>query len=88
MAITILDFLHTTQGTIMFTPQFYIDSFQNLKHSFTNKVITDPTLNKAANDFIDAQTAWAKMVVDNTTTITKYYFDKQSDIMYPKKDSK
>jgi len=68
-------------------PSYYIDSFQSLKRSLTNKVITDTTLNKAANSFIDAQTAWAKMVVDNTTTIAKYCFDKQSDILYPKKDS-
>ncbi len=72
----------------MFTPQFYINSFQSLKHDFTNKAITDPTLNKVANDFIDAQTAWANMVVNNTTTITKYYFDKQSDILYPQKEKK
>ena len=72
----------------MFTPQFYINSFQSLKHDFTNKVITDTTLNKVANAFIDAQTAWAKMVVDNTTTITKYCFDKQSDILYPQKEKK
>jgi hypothetical protein len=71
----------------MFTPQFYINSFQSLKHDFTNKVITDTTLNKVANDFIDAQTAWANMVVNNTTTITKYCFDKQSDILYPLKSN-
>jgi len=71
----------------MFTPQFYINSFQSLKHDFTNKVITDTTLNKVANDFIDAQTAWANMVVNNTTTITKYCFDKQSDISYPLKSN-
>ena len=72
----------------MFTPSFYIDSFQSLKHDFTNKVITDPTLNKVANDFIDAQSAWAKMVVNNSTTVTKYLFDKQTEVMYTKKDSK
>jgi len=72
----------------MFTPQFYIDSFQSLKHSFTDKVITDPTLNKAANAFIDAQTAWAKMIVNNSTTVTKYLFDKQTEVMHPKKESK
>ena len=72
----------------MFTPQFYINSFQSLKHDFTNKVITDTTLNKVANDFIDAQTAWANMVVNNTTTIAKYCFDKQSDILYPQKEKK
>jgi len=71
----------------MFTPQFYINSFQSLKHDFTNKVITDTTLNKVANDFIDAQTAWANMVVNNTTTITKYCFDKQSDILNPLKSN-
>jgi len=72
----------------MFTPQFYINSFQSLKHDFTNKVITDPTLNKVANDFIDAQSAWAKMVVNNSTTVTKYLFDKQTEVMHSKKDSK
>jgi len=72
----------------MFTPSFYIDSFQSLKHDFTNKVITDPTLNKVANDFIDAQSAWAKMVVNNSTTVAKYLFDKQTEVMYPKKESK
>lgn len=57
-------------------PSYYIDSFQSIKRSLTNKVITDPTLNKAANSFIDAQTAWAKMVADNSIDITKHYFDQ------------
>lgn len=72
----------------MFTPEFYINSFQSIKQDFTNKVITDTTLNKVANNYINAQTAWAKMVVDNTTTVTKYFFDKQSDIFYPSKEKK
>lgn len=67
----------------MFTPNFYIDSFQSLKHDFTDKVITDPILNKAANSFIDAQTAWAKMVVENATTLTKYVLEKQAKVMFP-----
>jgi len=69
----------------MFTPEFYIDSFQSLKHSFTNKVITDPILNKAANAFIDAQTDWAKMVVLNTTNIAKYMADQQTEVLFPTK---
>jgi hypothetical protein len=73
----------------MFSPSFYIDSFQSLKHSFTNQVIKDKVLNKAANDFIDAQTAWAKMVVDNATAITKYAVDMQTNLFFPstKKES-
>jgi len=72
----------------MFTPEFYIDSFQSLKHSFTNKVITDPILNKAANAFIDAQTDWAKMVVSNTTNIAKYVADQQTEVLFPTKKEK
>jgi len=84
MAITILDFSHTTQGNYM-NPSYYIDSFQSLKRSLTNKVITDETLNKAANSFIDAQTAWAKMVAENSIDLTKHYFDQIAKVTYTKR---
>lgn len=87
MAITILDFSHTTQGNYM-NPSYYIDSFQSLKRSLTNKVITDPTLNKAANSFIDAQSTWAKMVAENSIDLTTHFFDQLAKTTYPKKDSK
>ena len=87
MAITILDLSHTTQEIIM-NPSYYIDSFQSLKRSLTNKVITDPTLNKAANSFIDAQTAWAKMVAENSIELTTHFFDQLAKTTCPKKDSK
>lgn len=66
-------------------PSYFIDSFQSLKRSLTNKVITDPTLNKAANSFIDAQSAWAKMVAENSIELTKHYFDQVAKFSYPKK---
>ena len=69
-------------------PSYYIDSFQSLKRSLTNKVITDPTLNKAANSFIDAQTAWAKMIADNSIDLTKHYFDQLAKVTYTKKTKK
>lgn len=69
-------------------PSFYIDSFQSLKRSFTNTVITEPTLNKAANSFIDAQTVWAKMVADNSVAITKHYFDQLAKTTAAPKKSK
>jgi hypothetical protein len=69
-------------------PAYFIDSFQSLKRSLTNKVITDPTLNKAANSFIDAQSIWAKMVADNSINLTKHCFDQLAEVSYTKKYSK
>ena len=66
----------------MFGPDFYIESFQTTKKIVTDSVIIDKTLNKAANDFIDAQTAFAKMLSHNYIDITKYSFDKLSNIWF------
>lgn len=57
-------------------PAYFIDSFQSIKRSLTNKVITDPILNKAANSFIDAQSTWAKMITENSINVTKHCFDQ------------
>ena len=67
----------------LFTPDFYIDSLQNTKRNITNKVITDQTLNKAANDYINAQTAFAKMLSKNATDIAKYSVDSLGDKFFP-----
>ena len=69
-------------------PSYFIDSFQNLKRSLTNKVITDPTMNKAANAFIEAQSTWAKMVAENSIELTKHYFDQLAKPVYTKKEAK
>lgn len=71
----------------MFTPQFYIDSFQGTKKALTNAVITDPTLNKAAHAYIDAQTAFAKVLVNNTIDISRTAFDSATKVLFPQKDS-
>jgi hypothetical protein len=63
-------------------PSYYIDSFQSLKRSLTNKVITDEVLNKAANSFIDAQGTWAKMVAENSINLTKHFFDELAKVNY------
>jgi hypothetical protein len=70
----------------MFTPDFYIDSFQSTKRMLTNKVITDPTLNKAAHNYIDAQTAFAKMLTANAVDMAKYSVDSVSKVLFPKKE--
>jgi hypothetical protein len=72
----------------MFTPDFYIDLFQSSKRQFTNQVYQDETLNKACNAFIDAQTAFAKMMAKNYIDLSKYNADTMSKIFFPQKDSK
>lgn len=69
----------------MFTPDFYIESFQATKKALTNQVFTDPKLNKAAIKFIDAQTQFAKMLTQNTIDMTRYHVDSISGLMYPTK---
>ncbi len=72
----------------MFTPDFYIDSFQSTKKILTNQVFKDPTLNKAAHNYIDAQTAFAKMLTANTVDMAKYSVDSVSKVLFPKKEEK
>lgn len=72
----------------VFTPDFYIDTFQNTKKNITNSVITDKTLNKAAHAYIDAQTAFAKMLSKNATEIAKYSVDTVGDKFFPKEKAK
>jgi hypothetical protein len=72
----------------MFTPDFYIDSFQSTKKILTNQVFKDPTLNKAAHNYIDAQTAFAKMLTSNTVDMAKYSVESVSKVLFPKKEEK
>ena len=46
----------------------------------TNKVISDPELNKLAHDFMDAQLAFAKTVVAVNESTTKYWLDKMTKV--------
>ena len=62
----------------------YIDTFQRTKTSMTNKVITDPILNRAANDFITAQTSFAKMLDNNFMMIAKHSMDSYAKNLFPK----
>ena len=71
----------------MFGPEFFIDTFQGTKKAVTNAVFQDKTLNKAAHAYIDAQTAFAKVLVNNTVEMTRYSVDSISTVLFPKKDS-
>jgi hypothetical protein len=70
----------------MFTPDFYIDLFQSSKRQLTNQVYKDDTLNKACNSFIDAQTAFAKMMVKNYIDLSAYSADSISKVLFPKQE--
>lgn len=67
----------------LYTANFYIDTLQKTKSILTDKVITDPVLNKAAHDFMDAQTVFAKMVANNTTNIAKHSVDSMCKSYFP-----
>ena len=66
-----------------FTLEAQIDAFQTTKRGLTDKVITDPTLNKAAHEYIDAQTAFAKMLAKNFTDLAKYSVDSYASKVFP-----
>lgn len=72
----------------MYSLENYVEAFQQTKKRITDKVITDATLNKAAHNYIDAQTAFAKMLIGNTQTIVKECVDKQTAFWFPAKELK
>ena len=69
---------------MFFTPDFIIDTFQDSKRIITNQIIKDATLNKAANDYINAQTTFAKMLAHNAVDLTKYSVESISKVLFPK----
>lgn len=76
----------------MFAPYLtldaHIEAFQTTKRGLTDKIITDSTLNKAAHQFIDAQTIFAKMLAKNFTDIAKYSVDSYTDKLFSKDKKK
>ena len=67
----------------MFTPDFYIELFQSSKRMATNQIFKDERMNKVANNFIDAQTVFAKMLAKNTIEMLSYAADSISKTIYP-----
>jgi hypothetical protein len=71
----------------MFAPYLtldaHIEAFQTTKRGLTDKVITDLTLNKAAHEYINAQTAFAKMLAKNFTDLAKYSVDSYASKVFP-----
>ena len=72
----------------MYSLESYVDVFQHTKKKVTDKVITDPVLNKAAHSFIEAQTIFAKMLIVNTQDIAKYALDNHASFWLFSKNKK
>lgn len=70
----------------MIGPDFFIDTLQTTKKVVTDAVFKDATLNKAAHNYIDAQTAFAKMMTHNVIDLTKYSVDSVSKVLFPQKE--
>lgn len=72
----------------MFTPDFFIDAFQTTKKVVFNQVISDKTLQRAAGEYVDAQTQFAKMIVHNTISVAKYSWETVSKCWFPVESEK
>ena len=66
----------------MFTPDFYIELLQSSKRMATNQIFKDERMNKVANNFIDAQTVFAKMLAKNTIEMLSYTVDSMNKTIY------
>jgi len=77
---------YTDTGGVMFTPHFFIDTFQNTKKIVADQIFKDAALNKAAHAYIDSQTQFAKMAVNNTIDMAKYSVESISKVWFPKKE--
>ena len=56
--------------------KMFINYLQSTKKSMTDRIIKDPELNEIAHKYIEAQTQFANMLVDNTECMMKYSFDR------------
>jgi hypothetical protein len=58
--------------------KIFVSYIQSTKKTLTDKVIKDPELNKMAHTYIESQTQFANMLIDNTESMMKYGFDKMA----------
>ena len=58
--------------------KMFINYIQSAKKTMTDRVIKDPELNDMAHKYIEAQTQFANMLLDNTECMMKYSFDKMA----------
>jgi hypothetical protein len=72
----------------MFTPEPLINSIQLFRKTLVNQMISEPSLNKLANAYIDMQTEFAKNLVNATYEFYKYSADAAAGTIYTKSAKK
>ena len=71
------------------SPKFYIEQFQHTKQLVGDQILKDqPELKACANNYIEAQTKFAEMMVDNTIATYKYFWDQTAAMAKATKVSK
>lgn len=71
------------------SPKFYIEQFQHTKQLVGDQILKDqPELKECANNYIEAQTRFAEMLVDNTIATYKYFWDQTAAMAKVAKVSK
>lgn len=68
----------------MFTPEFFIDTLQSVKKTVFHRIVSDPDLRQVGDRFINTQTEFAKMLVENSIAMVKYSLDR----ICPRKEEK
>mgnify|MGYP000167241834 CR=1 FL=1 len=58
--------------------KMFINYFQSVKKGMTDRVIQDPELNAMAHKYIESQTQFANMLLDNSECMMKFSFDKMA----------
>jgi hypothetical protein len=69
----------------MFELEYYIDQLQKTKMRVFNTVVKDPVLRSAAENYVNAQAAFAKMLVSNTRDLAFHSYDIVKDFYDSKK---
>ena len=71
----------------MFTPEFFIDSFQSSKKAIFRRMTDDKQLHEMADRYVDVHSQFAKMLLSNFIDITKYSFSKMTEYSFASKKS-
>lgn len=67
----------------MFAANYIIDAVQTAKLDLFRKIVSDPQLQKLAEDYIKAQSNFAKAAVTTTFDLAQYSFEKMSKPYFP-----
>ncbi len=66
-----------------FSPESYIDAFQKTKQDVFERIVLDPVLRQAGQQFLDKQSEFAKMLVRNTIMVSKHSHECITKVWFP-----